>query len=74
MSGGDFQVQGDVDHDGMADFTFLVHAASLAASDFVLATANAAGLIGPQPPVSTTATFAAAQAAASMGSRRSVTR
>ena len=36
-SGGDFLVQGDIDHDGVADFSLLVHAAvALQASDFAL--------------------------------------
>ena len=33
---GDLTVQGDINHDGVADFAFTVTAASLAASDFIL--------------------------------------
>ena len=33
---GDWTVQGDVNHDGVADFAFTVHAGALQASDFLL--------------------------------------
>ena len=35
-TGGDLIVQGDTNHDGAADFSFIVHATALQASDFVL--------------------------------------